>query len=341
MSLRITVPARWLTSVCTCLLLIVLMGSANFALAGQPCGVAGFRPQDQLWLVSDRGLGCAVPQADQLHVWRYTAESSWTKSTLDELLAAEDPEAATTIFVHGNRIPWCDSFLGGWSAYRALVRSADERPVRFVIWSWPSSPVRGLIFDAQLKAGRTNQSGLHLAWFIDRLHPEAPISLWGHSFGARIVTGAMHVLGGGQLSGQQLTDRVHPERAPMNAVLVVAALDNHWLAPGQAHGMALSQAAAMLLINNSCDAVLKRYHLIYGRRCNADAVGYRGPYLGALADEDRGKVRQIDACCYVGKRHLFNLYIGAPSLLASMRATLLPEPSQPAEAEQPIVAAAP
>lgn len=282
------------------------------------------REQDQVWLVSDRGAGCGV-SADgvRLQYWQHDSGKGWVRSDLDSLLAAEVPQVATTVFVHGNRIPACEAFTKGWLAYRTLAGCADERPIRFIIWSWASDTLRGPVNDARVKASRTNSSGYRLAWLLDRLDGQTPVSLWGHSFGARIVTGAMHLLGGGELCGYRLSERVHRERAPMQAVLLVAAIDNHWLLPGHFHGQAISQAREMLWINNSCDALLKRYHVIYGRRCTVQAAGYAGVVTRGLSDEDRAKIRQLDACCQVGRRHLFAGYLASPSLLSAMRHILL------------------
>lgn len=282
------------------------------------------REHDQVWLVSDRGAGCDL-SADgvRLQYWRHQCGQGWVRSDLDSLLASEDSQMVTTVFVHGNRIPACEAFTKGWSAYRTLTRCADERPVRFIIWSWASDAVGGPVNDARVKACRTNPSGYHLAWFLDRLDGQTAVSLWGHSFGARIVTGAMHLLGGGELCGYRLSERLHQNRTPMQAVLLVAAIDNHWLLPGHFHGQAISQASEMLWINNSCDALLKRYHVIYGRRCMVQAAGYSGVVTHGLADEDRAKIRQLDACCQVGRRHLFAGYLASPSLVGAMRDILL------------------
>lgn len=271
-----------------------------------------------MWLVSNRGLGCNIEQQVQnLKYWRYDCERSWVRSSLAELLAADDG-GVTTVFVHGNRITCDEAFTKGWGAYRTLVRCADERPVRFIIWSWPSDPIRGPVQDAREKACRTNPSGYCLGWFLDRLNPETPVSLMAHSFGARIVTGALHVLGGGQIDGRRLDERNHPIRQAMPVVLLVAALDNDWLMPGRYHGQAMSQVSSMLLVNNSCDMLLKRYHLIYGRRCSQQALGFTGLASWA-AGVDWTKVSQVNAASIVGRRHSFAGYIGSSDLVARMR----------------------
>ncbi len=307
--------------VVTALLYVTLAGLR--ASANAPACCQRVRPQDQLWLVSDRGLGCRVEsEADRLRYWRLACQQGWTRASLDELLAAEDRESVTIVFVHGNQIPSCEAFTKGWRAYRTLVSCSDERPVRFVIWSWPSDKVHGAVEDARAKAARTNLTAYYLAWFVDRLDPDAPLSLWGHSFGSRAITGALHLLGGGAVAGNCL-QRVHAQRLGVQVVLMAAALDNHWLLPGHFHGQALSQTSGLLLVNNGCDRLLKRYHWLYGRRSCRRALGYTGLYRGLLPGGEQAKLRQIDACSSVGHQHQFALYLASPGVMSRARATLL------------------
>jgi hypothetical protein len=258
-----------------------------------------------------------------MQYWRYDRVKGWARSSLDQLLASEDPNVINTVFIHGNRIDWCEAFTKGWNAYRRLVATADKRPVRFIIWSWPSDRIRGPVQDAREKAARTNPSGYYLAWFLDKLDPNAPVSLWAHSFGARIATGALHLLGGGRLGSYQLASRVHATRDLVQVVLLVAALDNDWLHEGHFHGRAMTQVSAMLLVNNSCDALLRRYHLIYGRHSGQEALGYMGLASWAARPRDRAKVAQLEASYAVGKDHAFAGYLCATGLIDKMRPYLL------------------
>jgi hypothetical protein len=303
--------------------LVALVALSTSAASASIATGAQLRPQDEIWLVSHRGLGGSAQSAPKMQYWRYDRVKGWTRSSLDQLLASEDPNVITTVFVHGNRIDWCEAFTKGWNAYRRLVATADERPVRFIIWSWPSGRIRGPVQDAREKAARTNPSGYYLAWFLDKLNPKAPVSLWAHSFGARIATGALHLLGGGRLGAYQLASRTHATRDPVQVVLLVAALDNDWLAKGHFHGQAMTQVSAMLLVNNNCDALLRRYHLLYGRHCDQEALGYMGPAGWAARPSDRAKVAQVEASYAVGKDHAFAGFLCATSLVDKMRLYLL------------------
>ena len=215
-----TRPAR----ACRSLAILLLAGGAwactSPAAADEtksPC----VRPNDSLWLVSHRGLGCRGDEPlEKLQCWRF--EESWERASLADLLADDCPNRITTVFVHGNRIDGAEAFTTGFRAYQALVRCAGDRPVRFVIWSWPSERVCGPVKDARIKAARTAPSARYLARLIDRLDSTDRLSLWGHSFGARVVAGALDLLAGGQVGGRPLAERVHPARNSVRAVLVVA-----------------------------------------------------------------------------------------------------------------------
>jgi hypothetical protein len=312
--------------------IVAVLAMPAFALLASPQGekpCSPLRDGDQVWLVSQRGLGCDAEQVDNLQYWRYDAQQGWLRSDRAEFAADDAAHLPTTIFVHGNRVSSCDAFAKGLSAYRALVRCADEQPLRFIVWSWPSDQIHGVLDDVRVKAARTNVSGYYLARFIDRL-PDAPLSLWGHSFGARIVTGALHLLGGGQLTGRRLADVQHPRRPGLQVVLIVAALDNVWLNEGHFHGDALAQVDRILLVNNSCDAVLKRYHRLYHRHACQQALGYAGLYTSWLSAEQAAKVEQVDACCRIGREHTFAGYLCDAWLMAMMRNRLLADPLRPA-----------
>jgi hypothetical protein len=137
------------------------------------------------------------------------------------------------------------------------------------------------------------------------------VSLVGFSFGARIITGGLHVLGGGSLGGSlKLAEREHPDRQPVNAVLMAAASHSYWLAEGQHHGRAMSQVDRMLLINNCADRAMRYYDLLVPGRGGPQALGLRGPTRISSTDAD--KIFNRDVSRYVGSSHELMNYICAP-----------------------------
>jgi len=111
-------------------------------------------------------------------------------------------------------------------------------------------------------------------------------------------------------------------RKRLNVVLISAAIDSQWLLPNQRLGGSLSQVDRLLLINNSNDNVLKRYHWLYGPRSKADAVGTVGLRTRHPAVSD---FAQIDAAPIIGRQHGCAPYFESPRLVAAIRSCLFPE----------------
>jgi hypothetical protein len=197
----------------------------------------GIRRQDEILVVNTRMIGCNCdPQAlrggllfESYAVTDEVGHRHWQPSDLESFLAL-DPSVPTIIFIHGNQISPGDAKHEGLAVYRRLVHyGADGPPIRFVIFSWPSSRVGGLLRDVRVKATRTDPTGCQLAWLLDQMPAETSVTLVGFSYGARIITAGLHIYAGGNLGRLALHERVHPNRGPMNVVLMSAALHAHWL----------------------------------------------------------------------------------------------------------------
>lgn len=271
------------------------------------------RPLDQIFLVSSRRLGCpsSCTVSDPNLQYLQYVDGCWTASSLDALLATDQSAVATSIYVHGNQVTAEQARSMGLSAYRQMVKWAtDDAPLRFIIWSWPSERSHGILRDARVKAARANGEGYYVAWLIDRMQPDVKITLLGYSLGARIATGTLHVLGGGQVAGVGLPARVHPQRTPLKAVLMAAAVDNDWLLPGHTHGLALTQIDQLLIIKNSCDRVLRSYRLIAPDR--PVALGYSGLPMTASLAPHWHKIKQVNIC---DRRHDWTSYLFSPRLV--------------------------
>jgi len=176
-------------------------------------------------------------------------------------------------------------------------------------------------------ADRADSDAWYLGWLLNRMNPDVKVGLAGYSFGARVVTGAMHLLGGGELCGMRLAGGAAglpsadtASRRVVRGVLLAAAEDSRWLDAGAPNGQAIPLADHLLLLNNGCDRALRLYPHLY--RCDrADALGY----VGFRGDGD-DKVEQMNVCCLVGKRHDWAKYFDNPALIAQMRPNLFLEP---------------
>jgi hypothetical protein len=281
--------------------------------------------EDEIVVVNTRML-CGSCNAESLRE-RLTVETyairdetghrRWMRSDLDSFLSF-DPAVPTIVYVHGNQITPGEAKSQGLAVYRRLAHyGSGGGPVRFVIFSWPSSRVGGLLRDVREKALRTGPAGFQLAWLIDQMPAETPLSLVGFSFGARIATGSLHMLAGGSLGGSmRLKERVHPERKPVNVVLIAGALHAHWLGEGQYHGRAMTQVDHMLLLNNCSDIALRYYHLSSKGRGREQALGVRGPTC--IGSDYAAKIQMRDVSAYAGRQHDLFLYLCAPGATAQL-----------------------
>jgi hypothetical protein len=275
------------------------------------------RVQDEIWLVSSRSLGCGAAMAGKprLLYWKNDKSRGWVRTSHAAWLAG-DPTAHVSISIHGNDISAQRAVDYGWAVYADLVRSAPEQPpVRFVIYSWPSDKVRALPAEnVRIKCARSDVDARYLAWFIDQLPPQTPLSIAGYSLGAWIVGGALELTGGGSLNGRPMESPLHRHRDPARVVLMAAAINNDWLLPGRRFGLAISQMEHLTLINNTCDRVLRFYHRIYCRRGGPEALGSTGFPCPAWLGEQRNKLSEYDACCLIGPEHNWEHYTGSPTI---------------------------
>lgn len=282
----------------------------------------GVRQQDEIVLVNVRPVGgCCDPGmlADQVRFETYqpcdeSGSRQWHTSDLASVVAA-DPSVSTVIFVHGNRLTSWDAKCEGLATYRRIVRQSDEKPIRFVIFSWPSAEISGPLKDVRVKAARTRPAGCQLAWFVDQLPAETQITMVGFSFGARIITGSLHILGGGSLGSMSIGELQHPNRQPVNAVLLAAALNSDWLCPGHCHGRAMTVVNRMVLVNNCEDRAMKFYHFssTSGR---PQALGLCGPTCIDAAGA--AKVVELNVSRYVGTEHDVFCYLSAPGVTSEI-----------------------
>ena len=299
------------------------------------------RPQDQLWAVSTRhlGCGCAHSQVPNWQVWRYDhLAKHWQVATTADFYATDSADMVTTFFIHGNRIEHSQAFRDGMDVYFQLAgKSDDELPVRFVIWSWPSSQIKGPLKDVRSKAWRSDTDAYYLARFLAEIQPDVQVGLVGYSYGARIATGALHLLGGGTLVGHTLAAG---ERPQVRIALWAAALHNHWLLPGHYHGQALTALDRGFVTYNCCDPVLSRYHWL--EKCgNPVALGYSGFYgRNLLPAELNSRVEEMNVTCLVGGTHDMRPYLYSLPIQNRTRDYVLWHELETAKPAAPALAAA-
>ena len=303
------------------------------------------RGKDQIWLISCRGLSCperneeiAVDQlVTGLVFLRYEAsECCWNDSDLKTFQAGDRVDMRTVVWVHGNLITAGEAFGTGLSIYRELIRCASsDQTIRFIIWSWPSAKTcRRPVPDARLKAARATTAGIRLAGVLAKIPLDREVSLIGFSFGVRVVSAGLQLLGGGSVDGRRLVAKATESHHKYRVTLFASAIDSDWLQPQHKFGLAIEEMASLLIINNYCDWVLKHYGKLYCRcaRRGPTALGYTGLAIDDGLSDDRARIMQFNAGGYVGRQHAWRPYIYTPQVMSLIRGETLgtgsPAPSK-------------
>src|SRR5262245_50072027 len=137
---------------------------------GKTCPTFRVREQDEVWLVSTRGLGCPSGKEEPAwQLWQYE-KGTWQPRTAEDFFSPDRPDLVTPFYIHGNRIDPDLASSDGLAAYFQLAgKFDDEPPVRFVIWSWPSGQIKGPLNDIRAKAARCDVEAYYLARFLARM----------------------------------------------------------------------------------------------------------------------------------------------------------------------------
>jgi esterase/lipase superfamily enzyme len=200
--------------------------------------------------------------------------------------------------------------------YRWIRSAEPNRPLHVVFLSWPSdgSLTYFLPLDIALLGQRSAANGFYLAQLASQLPETSPISFVGHSHGARLITSALHILGGGSVQEYRAVTPVAKSRHRIRAVLFAAAMDHNWLDPGERYGRMVSRADAVLNLRNREDMPLGFYPLRkFNSRPALARIGFTGAdrrLLGGL----NPKVVELDVTPLIGSGHLWQHYFNQPSI---------------------------
>ena len=271
-----------------------------------------------VWLVNARYTSCDHRHCNGAEHLRYYRRvgCQWVRSSLEAFLLEDDPCIPTCIFMHGNRYDADDSITYGMKAYRRIAGMiGPQQPMRFVIWSWPADqiPLRPLK-DVKVKAYRSDKQGYYMAWFINQIHPWTPVAMLGHSYGARGVCCALHLLGGGRVDNLCLEDP-QPRHGCLTAVLLAAAIEYDWLEPNKRFGRALDVVDSMMLTVNPEDPALRLFTLLRSGP-GPEAAGYAGIASPSRLGPNGHKFTQIDVERWVNGNHGFQDYFGSREVMA-------------------------
>ncbi len=266
----------------------------------------------RFWLISTRHLTwntrCANLDRPNFIVYRMNRCGATYRSSLDEYLQSIRPNRRVVFYVHGNRTTTQDAIGFGLNMFNRVRPHLDNRPTDWVVFSWPSAKVGGLVKDAREKAFRTDAEGLYLAW-LTRKHIErsSAIAMIGYSFGARVISGSLHAIGGGSLGNRMLGGQYYLG-ADVSVGMIAAALDSDWMTPNHYHSNTTKNIQTLTLLYNRRDVALRNYWRV-SRQRSSQALGFSGPRcFGPRIDGSRLPVHAVNCTTTVRAQHAERLY---------------------------------
>lgn len=272
--------------------------------------------ESEIYELSTRHLSdrfCVIDEeAPNFQVCRWE-NCRWHTSSVDQALRGEDK--LTIVYVHGNfmerdntreRVRIVDAYL---------KRQAKEN-YRLLLFSWPSEKQRPVLRDAADNAKVAEMESLYLAWILKQLGSQSRVSLLGFSYGARTVTGALHLDAGGTIPGLSFMPPSSLRQTPYRLGLIAPAVDKKWLTASGRYCCALTQVDGFVNLYNSRDPVLRRFRFIDNvtRPIAGGLNGFDGLYdprsISPLAGGDAENVRQFDCGAIIGTTHSEKSYLG-------------------------------
>jgi len=236
------------------------------------------------------------------------------------------------IAVHGSFASWNSVQTGSRNMNHWIRAAAPNRPLQVIFFDWPSDRRMSLVpqIDIGILGSRSGLNGIYLARLIESLPSGTPLSLIGHSHGARTVSAALHLLGGGSVQGHQWACSPQTNRR-IHVILAAAAIDHDWLDPDGKYGQALSRVESILNLRNRRDAALSVYPLRrpFSRRALARTGWTRRDRrrLGQFGD----RLRELDVTELVGRGHFWSHYHAHPEIAQAIAPDIFfadPQPEQ-------------
>lgn len=227
------------------------------------------------------------------------------------------PGVPVCIVVHGSYLTEETVRSDSRRVYRWIRSAAPDRRLQVVFYHWPSESVVPLLphLDVAILGRRSEFNGFYLAQLVADVPQECPVSLLGHSHGARTVSAGLHLLAGGCVRGYRFRSGGIADRR-LRAVFIAAAMDHHWLDPGERFERAVWPVECLLNLRNDDDFALSLYPL--RRPFSSRALGRAGfqrqdlRRLGWFVS----KVAQLEVAPRVGMGHGWAHYYNHPEIAA-------------------------
>ena len=276
------------------------------------------------WIISSRevkGSPATHDCAGQME-YLYRGPEGLVQYSAEEFLSTLRPDRPVCVVIHGSYNYWKDVLAESARNRVWIQQAAGGAEVQIVHFSWPSEGVAHVLFPVELRVmgRRAAVHGGYLAQLISLFPAAQPVTLVGHSHGARCVAATLHALGGGVLDdGSHLGGEVRsPQR--VRGVLLAAAIDHNWLNPGERYDRAVTVVEGLLVLTNPRDGWLQVYPLHTPLK-GTQALGLEGltrrdlRSLGGWGD----RVQAFDCSDWVGRSHDFATINSQPGLASVLQ----------------------
>ena len=285
--------------------------SANSVIAPAPArgAVAGsVDVTSGCWIVSSRrSYNQEGPSRLTPSLTYYFSRGDQSLKSIDEgtFSSAINNGAPTCVVVFGSYNGWEDAFAETRPISRWLRSAAPDQRLNIVFFTWPSDGMAPFLFPAEIAVlgRRSSYQGVFLAELLAHVPANQPLSLIGHSHGARTVSSALHLMAGGEIENNVRLAAPAATAPACRVVLLAAAIDHHWLNPGQRYGMALPRVERLLSLRNSLDTALGLYTI----RKPGATTALGGPGLTwndrAQLGPEAAKIAEMDISRYTGAGH--------------------------------------
>lgn len=269
------------------------------------------RPQDEVWLISTRGIqDLDKPVTLDQFVCKHVAGTGWNQVPVQQLIDVQNGNAgkATVMFLHGNQTTAFWARRRGKQAYQVLIGNNPNEmpPVRFVIWSWPSDPLPQPLRDFDKKMERSVTDGLLFAHFLSHLDHRHPLRLITYSLGTQVA-----------FSGIENVTAQTGSCPPIEMIAMAPVTHCHWPAsPRQLHTTA-NQIQSLRFFRNKKDLAI----IAYKSFCT---VCLRKKFVpGAdVISQVHPNASQIDVSDDVGREHNVLGYVLQPHVARTLHAFL-------------------
>lgn len=259
----------------------------------------------------------------------------WARSSVEDAMPQSDGGMLSIIYVHGNFMER-NNALNRVRIVDSYLRAQTNRSYRLVMLSWPSQRERKPLRDVFSNNEAAECESLYVAWMLSRLRDHGQVSLLGFSFGAKAVTGGLHMDAGGTLPGFAPSP-VEPNSQDhlYRLGLVAPAVDRQWLMPNGRHQLAFTNVDGVVNMYNSRDPILRRFRFL-DRLTQPIAAGFAGiepaftprvtsPLTGQSA------IRQYDCGSVIGTTHSERSYYGECPYFRTLIRHVLWEESDPVQ----------